>query len=119
MVTDLGRFLRKLRLDHDEIMMDMAKKLGVSAAFLSSVENGKKKPPASWKEQISSLYQLRGPENEEWQRAFVEATTKQVIHLEQFSNDAKNLMLEFARKVECLTNEESDEIKKILENERW
>ena len=43
MATTLGVFLRKLRLANDEILKDMAKNLGVSSAFLSAVENGKKK----------------------------------------------------------------------------
>ena len=43
MLTSIGRFLRKLRIDHGEILKDMADALGVSSAFLSAVENGKKK----------------------------------------------------------------------------
>ena len=42
MITSLGRFLRKLRIDQGEILKDMADKLGVSVSFLSAVENGKK-----------------------------------------------------------------------------
>ena len=45
MLTSIGRFLRKLRIDHGEILKDMADALGVSYAFLSAVENGKKKCP--------------------------------------------------------------------------
>ena len=45
MVNNFGKFCRKLRIDNDELLYDMAKKLGVSSAFLSKVENGKKKPP--------------------------------------------------------------------------
>ena len=43
MITSLGTFLRKLRLAKGEILKDMAECLGVSSAFLSAVENGKKK----------------------------------------------------------------------------
>ena len=42
MLTALGKFLRKLRIDNGEILKDMADKLGVTASFLSAVENGKK-----------------------------------------------------------------------------
>lgn len=31
-MTELGKFLRKLRIDNDEIMLDMANKLGVSSS---------------------------------------------------------------------------------------
>ena len=43
MLTQLGIFLRKLRLDSGEIMKEMAKKLKVSSSFLLAVENGEKK----------------------------------------------------------------------------
>lgn len=48
MLTSVGRFLRTLRIDHGEILKDMADVLGVSSAFLSAVENGKKKMPEGW-----------------------------------------------------------------------
>ena len=43
MITSVGRFLRKLRIDRGKILKTMAETLGVSSAFLSAVENGKKK----------------------------------------------------------------------------
>ena len=43
MLTSLGKFLRKIRIDNDEYLKDMADKLGVTVSFLSAVENGKKK----------------------------------------------------------------------------
>ena len=48
MLTSIGKFLRKLRVDHDEILKDMAEKLEVTVSFLSAVENGKKHMPAAW-----------------------------------------------------------------------
>ena len=46
MLTALGRFLRKIRIDRNELLKDMADKLEVSASFLSAVENGKKSMPS-------------------------------------------------------------------------
>ena len=42
MANNFGKFCRKLRIDRGEILADMAKKLGVSSAFLSKVETGGK-----------------------------------------------------------------------------
>ena len=56
MLTSIGRFLRKLRIDNGEILKDMAEALGVSSAFLSAVENGKKKMPEGWIEKLKSIY---------------------------------------------------------------
>ena len=43
--TALGKFLRKLRVDRDERLYDMAENVGVSSAFLSGVENAIRRLP--------------------------------------------------------------------------
>ncbi|WP_019218667.1 helix-turn-helix transcriptional regulator [Bartonella florencae] len=58
MVTSFGKILRKLRVDHSERLLDMAKKLGISVAFLSSVEIGKKSVPVGMEDKITELYAL-------------------------------------------------------------
>ena len=42
MITPFGKYLRKLRIDHDEKLKDMAAKLGVTGSYLSAVEIGKR-----------------------------------------------------------------------------
>ncbi|WP_273758040.1 helix-turn-helix domain-containing protein [Bartonella sp. AU55XJBT] len=58
MVTSFGKILRKLRIDHSKRLLDMAKTLGISVAFLSSVEIGKKSVPVGVEEKIIELYGL-------------------------------------------------------------
>ncbi|WP_375643587.1 MULTISPECIES: helix-turn-helix domain-containing protein [unclassified Bartonella] len=58
MVTSFGKILRKLRIDHSERLLDMAKKLDISVSFLSSVEIGKKSVPVGLEEKIIELYAL-------------------------------------------------------------
>jgi Predicted transcriptional regulator len=58
--TELGKELRKLRIDHGERMLDMANKVGKSAAFLSAVEVGRKPPPRDFVQQIVDAYKLTG-----------------------------------------------------------
>ena len=48
MLTEFGKFLRKIRIDRQELLRDMAGTLGVSVAYLSAVENGKRNVPVSW-----------------------------------------------------------------------
>ena len=43
MLTEFGKILRKLRIDRQELLRDMAKNLEVSSAYLSAVETGKRK----------------------------------------------------------------------------
>jgi transcriptional regulator with XRE-family HTH domain len=58
MLTEFGKFTRKLRVDNDELLKYMADKLGVSSSYLSSVETGKRKTPVEWVDKISQLYNL-------------------------------------------------------------
>ncbi|WP_375631775.1 MULTISPECIES: helix-turn-helix domain-containing protein [unclassified Bartonella] len=58
MLTPFGKTLRKIRLDRFERLLDMADKLGISVAFLSSVEIGKKSVPVGMEEKIIKLYAL-------------------------------------------------------------
>ncbi len=58
MLTPFGKILRKLRIDHSERLLDMAKKLDISVGFLSSVEISKKSVPVGLEEKIIELYGL-------------------------------------------------------------
>ncbi|EJF84706.1 hypothetical protein MCU_00284 [Bartonella elizabethae Re6043vi] len=58
MLTSFGKILRKIRVDHFERLLNMADKLGISVAFLSSVEIGKKSVPVGMEDKIIELYAL-------------------------------------------------------------
>lgn len=57
-MTELGKFLRDIRIDNGEILYDMSLKLGVSPSTLSAVECGKTKMPIEWYKKICRLYHL-------------------------------------------------------------
>ena len=69
MLTSIGKFLRKLRIDRGEILKDMAEKLDVTVSFLSAVENGRKKMPSSWNARICSLYDLSFQQQKDFTKA--------------------------------------------------
>lgn len=58
MLTDFGKFTRKLRVDHDQLLKDMAYKLGVTMSYLSAVEHGKRKIPNEWGAKLREHYDL-------------------------------------------------------------
>lgn len=62
MATMFGKRLRIIRIQHDEVLKDTAALLGVSSAFLSAVENGKRTVPAGWCEKIARHYSLTAEE---------------------------------------------------------
>lgn len=114
MLTQLGIFLRKLRLDSGEIMKEMASKLDVSSSFLSAVENGKKKMPDSWYEMIIDLYNLNKEKQDELLTAIEESQKSVEINLNDLSREKKRLAFSFARELENLNKEEVDKMKIFL-----
>lgn len=114
MLTEFGKFTRKLRIELDENMLEMAEKLNVSTAFLSSVETGKKKIPKDWFELLSNKYNL----NENQQRELKEAIelSAQVIKIDfsDKSDDDKHFMLKLAKSVGMIDQTTKDKILEIL-----
>ena len=55
MITPFGKELRKARVDLDMAQADMAKTIGVSPAYLSAVETGKRKATYALCERIGRL----------------------------------------------------------------
>lgn len=111
MITKLGIFLRKLRLDSGEIMKVMAEKLNVSSSFLSAVENGKKKMPDDWYQQIVTLYNLNLSNQKELKKAIEESKNSVEINIENLNSSKKELVFSFARELEKM---DDNEVKQII-----
>jgi transcriptional regulator with XRE-family HTH domain len=114
MLTSLGKFLRKLRIDQGEILKDMAHKLNVTVSFLSAVENGKKKMPASWNSQICELYQLNERQQEEFTAAIADSEQKVELLFNETSVEQRELAVAFARKFSDFDERQIRQLKDIL-----
>ena len=112
MVTAFGKYCRKLRIDEGELLLDMAEKLNVSTAFLSKVENGRRKPPKEWEDKIIELYGLDGEKREEFRECFYKTINSESIDIRDFDEVDRNLMLSFARKFNSIDKEA---LRKMLE----
>ena len=115
MLTALGRFLRKLRIDHNEIMKDMADKLDVSVSFLSAVETGKKPMPSSWNSRICALYSLDDKMIAEFTTAIAETSQNIELNLANAPTDNREIAISFARKFPDFDETELKAIRSILE----
>ena len=58
-ITPFGKAVRKARIDADVSLSDMAAALGVTPAFLSSVESGRKKVPADLVKKVNEFLSAR------------------------------------------------------------
>lgn len=116
MLTNFGKFCRKLRIDRGELLLDMANRLGVSAAFLSKVENGKKKPPKEWRDILISEYDLNETQVYELDDCIFDALNRESIDISEFASGEKDLMLSFARQFNNLSDEKIKKIRNIINN---
>lgn len=83
----------------------MAVRLNVSSAFLSKVENGKKKPPKEWRDVLVSSYDLNAEEIHQLDRCMYEAQNYDSIDISHMNNDDRMMMLSFARKFNSIDRE--------------
>lgn len=115
MLTELGKILRKIRIDRQELLRDMAETLGVSAAYLSAVENGKRNAPVAWIDKIIQAYRLNPDEAKQLRSAFDESKDELRISLQKISAQKRNTAISFAKALEGLSDEELERIMKVVQ----
>ncbi|MEO2800319.1 helix-turn-helix domain-containing protein [Flavonifractor plautii] len=111
MLTEFGKALRKIRIDRQQLLRDMADKLGVSSAYLSAVETGKRRIPQDWVSKIASIYSLSCEEQADLQSAADNSVFDVTISLVNASEPKRNAVLSFARALDGLNDED---LKRIM-----
>ena len=118
MITKIGDFLRKLRLDNQQILKDMAEVLGVSSAFLSAVENGKKSMPDSWCNILKESYKLSDDDVDNLRQAAMESQKSISLNLQSASPSNRQLAVSFARQFNSMDADTSQKILRILRDRK-
>ena len=88
--TKFGEFMRILRVQHHEVMGDVAKLLNVSTPFLSAVENGKKNVPEEWFAILTEHYSLSDMEIAKMKEAAENSKTQVKISIAKMKEAAEN-----------------------------
>lgn len=115
MITEFGKFLRSLRQKHAELLKDMAEALGVSAAFLSAVEAGKKSIPPTLVQQLIDTYELPPKQVQELNDAVDTSQRSATINLEGVEPEARGVAVALARQFNSLSNDEMELLKKTMD----
>ncbi len=118
MLTEFGKELRKIRLDRDELLRDMAEKLGVTVAYLSAVENGNRRIPDNWIYAIANLYNLDDSEVFRLQELAYKESADMMINLCNASPEQKNLAFSFARRFQNLNKDEVADLQNFLDRRK-
>jgi len=112
MITALGKELRKLRIDREERLLDMAARLDKSAAFISALEVGKKTPPSDFEEIVIKAYGLVSKAAESMRQA-ADASRK-AFTLQPNNALARDTAGLLARRMNSLSDDQLLEIQEIL-----
>ena len=118
MVTEFGKLCRKIRIDNNEVLKDMAQKLGVTTAYLSAVETGKRNIPEEWIDIIKREYQLEPREYEKLVDTVYSLKKIIKIDIDNIEEQDKEVMLEFVKNFNVLNERDKKEIMTIIQKRK-
>lgn len=113
-ITEFCKLMRKIRFDSNESLRAMAKRLNISAAFLSSLELGKKQIPADYQNKIAVEYQLDEQDCKALEEAIYKTNNRVTIGLKDLNSDKKDLTLMFARHINTMDDELIKELREKI-----
>jgi len=108
MLTPLGKALRKLRIDRGLRLLDMAKDLGISAAYLSSIEMGRKRVPDDLVKKIVRRYELDRATERQLEADAAMSIRSLEIDLKGSGDKTRELALYLSRKFEAIGDIEAE-----------
>lgn len=116
MLTEFGKITRKIRIDNDVLLKDMADALNISAAFLSKLETGKSKPNLKLANKIKAIYNLNDKAYNDLINA-IDIDTNNIIQpvFAKSKSDMK-LIIKFANALKTMSKTQKQELAKRLDN---
>lgn len=69
MLTEFGKIMRIIRVQHSDRILDMAKKTGEACADISAIEHGEKPIPAKFIDTLIKAYGLTAIQTEKLKQA--------------------------------------------------
>jgi transcriptional regulator with XRE-family HTH domain len=115
MVTEFGKFIRKLRIDNTVTLRSMADDIGISPSYLSSVETGKRSITSSFFDSVAKYFNL-GHEKIVDLRHLADISQLEIsMSFKEATPEQKNSAVAFARQLNDLTADELKKIDDILE----
>lgn len=95
-LTQFGKHVRKMRIDLDISLREMANGLGVSASYLSAVETGRRELTQSFAHRVAAFFEDRGCKTSElWDAA---DRSIDEINVSSLDEESRALVAAFARR---------------------
>ena len=115
MITPFGKELRKIRLDRNLLLKDMADELGFTSSYLSAIENGKKKIPDDFITTLQRLFSLNNTEVEKLEIAEMESSSSIEFNLNKLDSTQKDFMFSFARRFDEIPRETLEDFRRMID----
>jgi transcriptional regulator with XRE-family HTH domain len=112
MLTPFGIAARKLRLDKGMRLLDLARLLGCSAAFISAIETGRKPIPDAYVLKMARAMDLSAPEIRILHRAADQA--RKEVRLDKMPAEQREIVAAFARRLDEIPTEMMSALKKVV-----
>ena len=93
MVNELGKELAIIRIKTGDSLRTMASKLGISAAYLSSIENGKRNVPDEFDKLIFGAYSLNEREMKIIKDSIYNSKEKHTVDLTTIDDKKRKVLL--------------------------
>ena len=113
-LTEFGMKCRVLRSARGLLMVDQARAMKKSSAFISAVETGAKSIPPDYIDALAEWLKLSATELRDVHEA-ANATPK-VVKLRAKNGETAKLVVEFAASIEKLTTRQIKELRLIINN---
>ncbi|MGM9970913.1 MAG: helix-turn-helix domain-containing protein [Anaeroplasmataceae bacterium] len=117
MISKFGICIRNIREQKNDSLRQMAIKLGISAAFLSAMEVGRKQIPLEYLEKIKGIYNLSEEQEIELENSIYETNERVPLELSLMNDAQKDVSLMFARKIKTADEELLKKLKEALLDE--
>jgi transcriptional regulator with XRE-family HTH domain len=119
MLTPFGKLVRKRRIDAGVLLKEMADGVGLSSAFLSAVETGRKPIPPRLVDRVAEFFNMDMVEREELTKAAdLSARDFKIMISRNATASDRTIASMLARNFPTLTPADKEEILKILERKR-
>lgn len=119
MLTELGKELRKLRIDRGLTMMDMAKAMGYSTAMLSGIETNRKRVPEDFINRLERSYPDLQACRSQFEALVNLANREARVSLADATTDDAELVTELARRFSSLSSEQKNSLRTLLKGSEY
>jgi len=118
MVTELGKLIRKLRIDHGTTLRKMAETLSISSAYLSAIELGKRAVPNDFLNKLKENYKLSESDYQKLKDSVESFSSHFTVNLDSANSRQKDVFIEFARMLDNLDLTDLEKINSVLEKKK-